>query len=266
MEITIIRKQDDTIHFLLEGAHVGFANALRRTMLTRVPSMSIDEVLILENTSVMYDEILAHRLGLVPLVTKLDDYNLPEECDCEGKGCSLCQCTLTLEKEAGAQDMMVYSGDLSSQDPEVVPATEGIPLVKLAPRQTLILEAYARLGTGLENAKFQPVATVAYKNVPLVSIDRSKCNQCGDCVEVCPKGILLLEDDVLSTQNTLECSLCEACVRVCEPGAITIDSKEDSFLFKVESTGALPPEEIVERATELLKERIGEALDFANSL
>ncbi len=266
MEITIIRKQDNIIHFLAEGIDVAFANALRRTMLTRLPAMAIDEVLVLENTSVMYDEMLAHRMGLLPLVTDLESYNLPEDCDCEGKGCSLCQCTLTLEKQAGDEVEIVYSRDLTSQDPKVVPASGDIPLVKLAPHQHLIIEAYARLGKGVENAKFQPVSTVSYKYVPIVEVNKEVCNQCGDCVNVCPKNILLVEGDTIATQNTLDCSLCEACVEVCEPGAITIDSKKDSFLFKVESTGALAPEEIVEKAAEILKERIRLALDYANSL
>lgn len=266
MEITIIHKKDNIVHFLVEGVDVAFANALRRTMLTRLPSMAIDEVLVLENTSVMYDEMLAHRLGLIPLVTDLESYNLPEDCDCEGKGCSLCQCTLTLEEETSEEEKIVYSRDLTSQDPKVVPASGDIPLVKLAPNQRLIIEAYARLGKGVENAKFQPVSTVSYKYVPIVEVDKKKCNQCGDCVDVCPKNILLVDGDTISTQNTLDCSLCEACVEVCEPGAITIDSKKDAFLFKVESTGALSPEDIVEKSAELLKERIRLALDYANSL
>ena len=266
MELTIIHKNENDVHFLVEGVDAAFANALRRTMLTRLPAMAIDEVLVLENTSVMYDEVLAHRLGLIPLVTDLDSYNLPENCDCEGKGCSLCQCTLTLEVEAGEDEVTVYSHDLSSQDPKILPAYGEIPLVKLAANQRLIIEAYARLGTGNENAKFEPVSTVAYKYVPVVSVDKSKCDSCGDCVEMCPQKIFAIDDGKISTQNTLDCSLCEICVKSCEPGAITIDTKRDTFLFKVESSGALSPEEIVEKASEVLKERIRVALDFANSL
>jgi DNA-directed RNA polymerase subunit D len=266
MEITIIHREEDRVHFLVEGMDVAFANAMRRTMLNRLPAMAIDEVLILENTSVMYDEMLAQRLGLIPITTDLDSYNLPEDCDCEGKGCSLCQCTLTLEKEAGDEELVVYSGDLSSQDPKVVPASNEIPLVKLARNQSIIIEAYARLGTGGENAKFQPVSTVAYKYVPVVSVDASKCDQCGACVEVCPKNIFVIEGDTISTQNTLDCALCEICVKECESGAITIDSKKNAFLFKVESSGSLPPDEIVVRAAELLKERTRVALDFAGAL
>lgn len=266
MEITILHRKDDKIHFLIEGIDVAFANALRRTMLTRLPTMAIDEVLVLENTSVMYDEMLAHRLGLMPLTTVLEDYNLPQDCDCEGKGCSLCQCTLTLEVESADQETIVYSRDLSSQDPKVVPASGDIPLVKLAPHQRLIIEAYARLGTGRENAKFQPVSTVAYKYVPIVEVDKEKCDRCGACVGVCPKKIFRIDNEILSTQNILDCTLCEACVKECEPGAITIGSKKDSFLFEVESTGSLAPEEIVEKTAEVLKERIRVALDFANTL
>ncbi|MHA2142052.1 MAG: DNA-directed RNA polymerase subunit D [Candidatus Thorarchaeota archaeon] len=266
MEIMIIHRQDDAFHFLVEGIDVAFANALRRTMLTRVPAMAIDEVLVLENTSVMYDEILAHRLGLVPLVTDLESYNLPQDCDCEGKGCSLCQCTLTLEKESGSEELVVYSGDLVSQDPKVNPAAGEIPLVKLAPNQRLIIEAYARLGTGHENAKFQPVATVAYKYVPIVEVDKDKCTKCEACVEVCPKKIFVIDKDTLATQNTLDCTMCELCVQECEPGAITIGSKNDAFLFKVESTGALSPEVVVEQASAILKNRIRVALDFVGKL
>ena len=64
-------------------------------MLTEIPVMAIDEVIILKNDSPLYDEIIAHRLGLIPLKTDLESYKLPEECECEGYGCSLCQVSLT---------------------------------------------------------------------------------------------------------------------------------------------------------------------------
>ncbi len=266
MEITIIRREDNLLHFLVKGIDVAFANALRRTMLTDLPTMAIDEVIVLKNTSVMYDEILAHRLGLVPLRTPLDEYRLPQECDCEKKGCSMCQCTFTLEKTADHEELVVYSRDLKSQDPNVVPTTEDIPIVKLSPGQEISIEAYARLGTGQEHAKFQPVSTVAYKYVPMISIDRTKCTHCAACVETCPRKIFIREREEIATRNTLDCTLCELCVKECEPNAITVEPQEDSFLFKIESTGALQPDEIVKRATEILKERIRLALDFVNTL
>jgi len=165
----------------------------------------------------------------------------------------------------GGYDAVVLAYGLCGKATAGLVAPE-IPLVKLAPNQRLIIEAYARLGTGLENAKFQPVSTVSYKYIPIVEVDEAKCTKCEECVEICPKKIFKIDGDVVTTQNTLDCSMCEICVQECEPGAITIGSKRDAFLFKVESTGALGPEEIVEKAAEILKERIRVALDFAGTL
>src|SRR5438445_7527458 len=85
MDIKLLSKEQDTLRFVLSGVKPAFANALRRIMLSEVPVMAIDDVMILENNSVMYDEILAHRLGLIPITTDLESYNLPEECTCKSE-------------------------------------------------------------------------------------------------------------------------------------------------------------------------------------
>jgi len=121
--------------------------------------MAIDEVVILENSSVMYDELLAHRLGLLPLKTDLEKYILPEQCDCRNPlGCSKCRVLLVLDAQARDKVLTVYSGDLVSEDKEIIPITDKIPIVKLAPGQKVKLEAYAKLGRGKEHAKWQPVS------------------------------------------------------------------------------------------------------------
>ena len=85
VEIQILEKTDDFMRFIVRGVNVPFVNALRRIMLTQVPTMAIDEVVILENSSILHDEILAHRMGFIPIKTDLDSYNLPEECKCESE-------------------------------------------------------------------------------------------------------------------------------------------------------------------------------------
>ena len=80
MEVRVVEKTDLNARLIIEGADTPFMNALRRIMLTEVPSMAIDEVVFIENSSMLHDEILAHRLGLIPLKTDLDTYNLPDEC------------------------------------------------------------------------------------------------------------------------------------------------------------------------------------------
>ncbi|MCJ7761810.1 DNA-directed RNA polymerase subunit D, partial [Candidatus Bathyarchaeota archaeon] len=74
MEISTVKREGNTIRFMVSGVTPAFANALRRTVIAEVPTMAIDDVMILENTSVLFDEFLAHRLGLIPLTTDLDAY------------------------------------------------------------------------------------------------------------------------------------------------------------------------------------------------
>ncbi|MBI3022548.1 MAG: DNA-directed RNA polymerase subunit D [Thaumarchaeota archaeon] len=152
---------EDRVSLQLDGVDRSYANAVRRFCLSEVPSMAIDDVVILENSSVLYDEILAHRLGMLPLKTDLERYILPEKCDCGTPlGCQKCRVLLVLDASAHEKTRTVYSGDLVSEDREISPISASIPVVKLAPGQTVKLEAYARLGRGKEHAKWQP-ATVS---------------------------------------------------------------------------------------------------------
>ena len=89
MEIELLERDKVNMRLLIQGVDVPFVNSLRRTIIAEVPCMAIDEVVVIENSSVLQDEMIAHRLGLVPLKTDLDSYNLPEECPCESElGCN----------------------------------------------------------------------------------------------------------------------------------------------------------------------------------
>ena len=160
MEIEILEKNDEFIKFSIKGINKGFANALRRTMMMEIPTMAIEWVDFIKNDSVLNDEIIAHRLGLIPLEFDLKQYNLPEKCKCEGKGCSLCQVKFTLKKKGPC---MVYSGDLKSRS-GVKPKYDKIPIVELFEDEELELEAIAQLGFGKTHAKWQG-AVVGYKEV-----------------------------------------------------------------------------------------------------
>src|SRR5467141_367455 len=167
MDIKFLSKEQDTLRFVLSGVKPAFANALRRIMLSEVPVMAIDDVMILENNSVMYDEILAHRLGLIPITTDLESYNLPEECTCKSElGCSKCRASLSLEIEASDPVEVVYTSNLKPENPEVKPVSDKVPIVKLAQGQRIKLEAYARLGRGRDHAKWQPASACTYSYDP----------------------------------------------------------------------------------------------------
>src|SRR5260370_5937712 len=124
--------------------------------------MAIEDVMIRENSSVMYDEILAQRLGLIPSTTA-QTYNPPEQCTCKSeRGCEKCRASLSLEVEASDPVEVVYSANLKPENPEVKPVSDKVPIVKLAQGQRIKLEAYARLGRGRDHAKWQPASACTY--------------------------------------------------------------------------------------------------------
>ncbi|MEM5793083.1 MAG: DNA-directed RNA polymerase subunit D [Candidatus Aenigmatarchaeota archaeon] len=159
MKVDILRKSDEIIEFEIEGLTSGLAAELRRIMLSEIPTMAIEWVDFHKNDSVLWDEIIANRLGLIPLVFDPKLYSMKEDCKCSGKGCSNCQVTLVLKKKGPC---IVYSGDLVSSDKNVKPVFDRIPIVELKDGQELEFEATAELGRGKDHAKWQG-AIVGYE-------------------------------------------------------------------------------------------------------
>lgn len=153
--LDVISKDSEKISIKLKGIPLQYANALRRVCLNGVPVFAIDTVDIIENTSALPDEGLAHRLGLIPIKTDLKRFNEPSKCDCQSEsGCSNCKILLVLDSGESEETRSVLSNELSSEDETVKPVSEKIPIVTLAPGQKIKLECYARLGRGTEHAKW----------------------------------------------------------------------------------------------------------------
>lgn len=166
MEVNIIEADNSKVRVLLSGIDRVYANAVRRFALSEVPVMAIDDVVILENTSIVYDEVLAHRLGLIPIYTDLTRYTLPEECGCKSElGCPKCRVLFVLDATATDKPKTIYSGELVSEDKETRPISPNIPIVRLAPGQKVKLEAYAKLGKGKNHAKWQPATVAVLRDV-----------------------------------------------------------------------------------------------------
>ena len=83
--LEIVSKDDQKIAVKLKGIPLQYANALRRVCLNGVPVFAIDTVDVIENSSVLADEGLAHRLGLIPITTDLSRFNEPSKCECQAK-------------------------------------------------------------------------------------------------------------------------------------------------------------------------------------
>jgi DNA-directed RNA polymerase subunit D len=268
LEIKILEEKDNSLRFVLTGVNHAYANALRRAMIAEVPAMAIDDVIIIENTSVLYDEVIAHRLGLIPLKTDLDTFVLPEECDCKSElGCSKCRASFTLEVESVDEAVMVYSSDLKGES-DVVPVSGNIPIVKLGPSQRLKLELYAKLGRGLEHAKWQPVSACAYKYLPKVSVNPDNLANPEQVIQICPTDVYVPDPDrKIAVRDELACTLCMDCVERAapidakKPFPIRIEGDENSFVFFVESTGCMPSRRIVTEASKILDKK---ALNFTD--
>lgn len=164
---TIKILERDNNHIVIEFSDIPrqYVNALRRLSISQVPTFAIDDVVVLENSSVMHDEAIAHRLGLIPLRTDLERFVMPHNCDCNSTlGCSKCRVLLVLDTESQDKTKLITSADLISEDDVVKPVNSEIPIVSLAPGQKLKFEAYARLGTGKSHAKWQPTSVAVVKD------------------------------------------------------------------------------------------------------
>jgi len=261
VKIEVLEKDDTNFRVIIRDADVTLMNALRRIALAEVPSMAIEEVVMIENSAILQDEIISHRLGLTPLKTDLDTYNLPEDCTCQSEfGCSQCRVTLTLDAESKEGTRTVYSGELISENPDVMPVSDKIPIIKLAKGQKLKLEAYARLGKGKVHAKWQPVSVCAYKYFPRIEVTSKSCEDCQKCVDICPKKVFTIKENKVDVRDLLQCNLCMDCVEACpkEPKGIKVEWEKNAFIMNIESTGVLPPERILQEATKILDKQLKE--------
>ena len=145
MSLNVISQNEQKVSVKLKGIPLQYANALRRICLNGVPIYAIDTVDMMMNSSVMADEGIAHRLGLIPLKTELSAVEQDNESD---------KVMFTLDSGETTETRTVLSGELKSLDDVIKPISDDIPIVTLAPGQTLNLEAYARLGRGTEHAKW----------------------------------------------------------------------------------------------------------------
>ena len=153
--LEVISKDKSKISIKLKGIPLQYSNALRRLCLNGVPIFAIDTVDIIENSSVLPDEGLAHRLGLVPIKTDLTRFNEPSKCDCQSEvGCSNCKVMLVLDSGDSEVTKTILTDELTSEDDSIKPISDKIPIVQLAPGQRVKVECYARLGRGREHAKW----------------------------------------------------------------------------------------------------------------
>lgn len=259
MEIKSLRHDDKSWEFVFKGTSAWYLNLLRRMIINRVPTMAIDEVKFIDNSSALYDEMVAHRLGLVPLTTDLGSYFESPKCKCKGAGCARCSLAITLDKTGPCT---VYAEDLKTKDPKVKPVYPKMPIVKLLAKQALKIEAVAKLSYGKDHVKHSP-GLMYYQQYPIFKIKESK--DAKSCVAVCPKKILELKGSKIKVTDETKCVLCNACADAC-PGAIEVKGSNDEFIVKIESWGQLSIKEIMTKAAEVTDDDLDELAEEVKKL
>lgn len=255
MKIHILSKSDKEISFIMEGEEITpqFANALRRIAMNEVPTLAIDVVDFSANDSVLYDEILAHRLGLIPLLFDGKALSLPEDCKCEGKGCSQCQVVLVLDKKGPC---IVYAKDFKSTDKSVQPVFPDTPIVELFEGQKLKSDATAVLGLGKNHAKWQ-AAKAWHRYYPLLKVT-GNCKDCTECIKLCSKKLIVKKGEKVELKNPELCDLCKECIKGCKDGSLELTGDEHKIIFTAESISGLKAEDVILQAADILEKKAKE--------
>jgi DNA-directed RNA polymerase II subunit RPB3 len=322
-QIKIKELTSDTIEFLLTNVDVSFANSLRRVIISEVPTMAIDMVQVIENTSPLFDDFVVHRIGLVPLVSEdIDKYIFPLKCSCK-EGCSSCQVLFDISVKCDKETMDVTSNDIKpkNSDCKVKPVEYDDPIVltKLKKGQSINMTLTAKKGIGQTHAKWSPVCTCVMKPIPEVVLiknndednflqkltEEDKIKFC----DACPSKVFGYDklNDEIVMENSDKCTFCEECLiatqnfikkkdktefkrfveqkkrdGMSEEDAkklkmnqgpsinyrevIKVEPKNNEFVFRVESTGALSPKKIIYEAFKILKQKFGEIDKILNEI
>ncbi|MCL2686946.1 MAG: DNA-directed RNA polymerase subunit D [Methanobrevibacter sp.] len=263
MEIEVKSKDENEIVFIVHNAEVPFINAIRRIAMMEVPKIAVEDVNVIINDSAMFNEVLAHRLGLTPLISNakaIEGMVMAEECDCE-EYCPKCSVSLTLKKTGPG---IVYSKDLASTDSTIIPVYDTIPLLKLKEDENVDLEAVAKIGIGENHAKWMPTTVCAYKQYPKITFNEdAEVNY--DLADVCPRNILKSDrrSKKLKILDIENCSMCKTCMRADENDYIDIGYEKNIFIFTIETDGSMPPEEVLLKACDVLSDKADKIIEFS---
>ncbi|CAG8495105.1 4849_t:CDS:2 [Diversispora eburnea] len=245
-EIKIDELTSERVKFILTNTDLSMANALRRIMIAEVATIAIDMVEFELNTSVLADEFIAHRLGLIPLdSTEAEKIKYSRECSCQG-ACKECSVELNLHVKCTEEDTTkdVTSRDLVSNDPRVTPIQDGpkdpgILIAKLRKGQEIKVKCIAKKGVAKEHAKWSPCAAVAFEYDPF-----NKLRHAHYWIEEHEKK---------------EWPASKNAEKDFPPGddeVFDFTAKPNRFYFEVETIGSMKPEDIVMNAFKKLLEKI----------
>eukprot|EP00899_Mesostigma_viride_P025952 jgi/Mesvir1/6541/Mv16802-RA.1 len=291
---------DDTMVFDLVGIDVALANAFRRILIAEVPTMAVEKVFIMNNTSILQDEVLSHRLGMVPIKVDPRKFEFKTDEDvanekntivfrinvkCTRKGEKLQNPNVLsshMEWLPGGSELPATGGGTGTMtsfsrsqaedfaDDPIQPFYPDIVLAKLRPGHEVELEAHCVKGQGSTHAKWSPVATAWYRLLPeVVFLKEVRGQHAEQLVKCCPARVFDIEDLGGGGKRAVaarprDCTLCRECVR---PDGweeyVELRRVKDHYIFTIESTGAYRPDKLFLEAVKILQskcDRISAAL------
>ena len=253
MKVVIETLEKKKASIIVKDGELYIMNSLRRIMLSDLPKLAINDVIIYDNTSALFDEIISHRLCLIPLPTELDLLNFREDCTCSGKGCPSCTVRYTLSKEGAG---IVYSSDLIPAE-ESWKVSEGkIPVVELFNDQRLILEVEAVLGRGRDHAKWQPVQAPGYQFIPSITFDPKDTDDVKEFIEELPPGLVTMKKDSLELRKLEDLAVLESYIDTLDVGFINIQKDSTNLQFHFETDGSLTAEDALQHAIQIFEEKL----------
>ncbi|RHY30904.1 hypothetical protein DYB32_003943 [Aphanomyces invadans] len=306
LKVKIQSLTDDEIVFDLIGIDASIANAFRRILLAEVPTMAIEHVYLWNNSSIIQDEVLAHRLGLIPLqVDPREFQSFPgmlvdsrvlyhvtlfscwrpehEEGEATDENTLVFKLDVTCTADptdpndiSKATNASVYSRHLEwvpqglqeERFGSIRPVSEDILIAKLRPGQTIALEAHCRKGVGKDHAKFSPVATASYRLLPEITFPAPVVGADAKTLQkTCPMNVFDIEDLAAVAARPRNCTMCRECIRA--PGwsdKVKMGRVSDHFIFSVETVGMLPPEDLLPEAIKVLVAKCDVAVESLNAV
>ncbi|XP_046393255.1 DNA-directed RNA polymerases I and III subunit RPAC1 [Ischnura elegans] len=283
--IEIRRIDGMEMEFDLIGMEAAIPNAFRRILLVELPSMAIEKVFVYNNTSIIQDEVLAHRLGLIPLKADPRRFEYRQEGDENGTEQDTlefelkvnCTTNKSAPKDSCDPDEIyvnhkVYSGsfkwlpignqsDVYSAS-DVGPVHDDILINSMRPGHKLDIKVHAVKGIGRDHAKFSPVATAFYRLLPEITLTREVEGDHAYKLQSCftPGVIKVVDTDDGRRVAKVEDARYDMCSRNVFrhkelADAVKMDRVRDHFIFSIESVGAIPPEVLFKEAVNVLKKK-----------
>eukprot|EP01090_Pellita_catalonica_P022813 TRINITY_DN8_c0_g1_i1.p1 TRINITY_DN8_c0_g1~~TRINITY_DN8_c0_g1_i1.p1 ORF type:complete len:339 (+),score=37.32 TRINITY_DN8_c0_g1_i1:1017-2033(+) len=277
-------KKNQELIFDMIGIDAPLANAFRRIMLSEVPTIAIENVYIRNNTSIIQDEVLAHRLGLIPILAdpRMFEFKGKDENPTDSNSIAFnlhVRCYRDPNNPKTYINEKVLSKDLiwkpvGSQkerflDTPIKTVHDSILIAKLRHGQEINLEAHCEKGIGADHAKFSPVSTAFYRLMPKIEITEDIVGEeAQELVDKCPMNVFDIEDMGKATvARPRNCSMCRECIRESRfERRINLLRVKNHFIFSVESTGILPPDEIVNQAIQILRTKCSNLLQQIENL